>query len=52
MPNHGDWQLGIYLDGLTGGRPELPMSYADLEARAEAMMPEDIWSYVAGGAGT
>ena len=24
MPNYGDWQFSIYLDGLTGVRPELP----------------------------
>ncbi len=51
MPNYGDWQLSIYLGGLTGARPELPMSYADLERRAEAEMTEQLWSYVAGGAG-
>lgn len=51
MPNYGDWQLSIYLNGLSGVRPELPMSYADLERRAEAAMTEQLWSYVAGGAG-
>ena len=24
MPNHGDWQFGIYLDGLNDVRPDLP----------------------------
>ncbi|CAN5478555.1 lactate 2-monooxygenase [soil metagenome] len=52
MPNYGDWQLSIYFNGLDGVRPELPMSYADLERRAEAEMTEQLWSYVAGGAGT
>jgi lactate 2-monooxygenase len=51
VPNHGDWQLGVYLDGLTGKVPELPMSYAELERRAEQVMPPELWSYVAGGAG-
>ncbi|MEO6627255.1 MAG: alpha-hydroxy-acid oxidizing protein [Aquihabitans sp.] len=51
MPNYGDWQLSIYLNGLGGVRPELPMSYADLERRAEETMTEQLWSYVAGGAG-
>ncbi|MBI2709600.1 MAG: alpha-hydroxy-acid oxidizing protein [Actinobacteria bacterium] len=51
MPNFGDWQLTTYLAGLTGEKPALPMSYADLERRAEATMPPEIWSYVAGGAG-
>ena len=51
MPNHGDWQFGIYFEGLAGQRPKLPMSYADLERRAEQTMSEELWSYVAGGAG-
>lgn len=51
MPNYGDWQLGIYLGGLEGEQPSLPMSYAELARRAEAAMSEQIWSYVAGGAG-
>lgn len=51
MGNFGDWQLGIYLGGLSGETPELPMSYAELERRAEATMSPEIWSYVAGGAG-
>ena len=51
MPNYGDWQFSIYLDGLTGVRPELPMSYAALERLAEETMTEQLWSYVAGGAG-
>src|SRR4051812_19886611 len=51
MPNYGDWQFSIYLDGLTGIRPELPMAYADLERIAERTMTEQLWSYVSGGAG-
>jgi lactate 2-monooxygenase len=51
VPNYGDWQFTTYLDGLTGARPELPMAFADLERRAEAEMTEELWSYVAGGAG-
>jgi lactate 2-monooxygenase len=51
VPNHGDWQLGIYLNGLVGEKPALPMSHADLEPAAEAAMSAEIWSYVAGGAG-
>lgn len=51
MANHGDWQLSIYFEGLGGVRPELPMTFADLERRAEATMSEQLWSYVAGGAG-
>ena len=51
MANYGDWQFGVYLDGLTGKRPALPMSYAELERQAEAVMSAELWSYVAGGAG-
>ncbi|WP_249010742.1 alpha-hydroxy-acid oxidizing protein [Conexibacter sp. DBS9H8] len=51
MPNFGDFQLEIYLAGLSGIRPSLPMSYSELAARAEAALAPDIYSYVAGGAG-
>jgi len=51
MGNFGDWQLGIYLGGLQGTRPELPMSFPALAAAAEKAMRPEIWSYVAGGAG-
>lgn len=51
MPNHGEWQFGIYLNGLAGTKPDLPMSFAELERRAELAMTTEIWSYVAGGAG-
>jgi lactate 2-monooxygenase len=51
VPNHGDWQFSIYMEGLTGVRPRLPMSYAELERRAQEVMTEEVWSYVAGGAG-
>mgnify|MGYP005811600995 CR=1 FL=1 len=51
MANHGDWQLGIYFEGLAGARPAFPMTYAGWEERAEATMSEELWSYVSGGAG-
>ncbi|OKH84034.1 lactate 2-monooxygenase [Mycobacterium sp. ST-F2] len=47
----GDYQLEIYLQGLGGVVPTLPISFAELEERAQAAMPPSIWSYVAGGAG-
>jgi lactate 2-monooxygenase len=47
----GDYQLEIYLQGLAGVVPSLPMAFAELEARAEAAMSPSVWSYVAGGAG-
>lgn len=48
---YGDYQLEIYLQGLSGVLPSMPMDYAGLEAKAQAAMPASIWSYVAGGAG-
>jgi lactate 2-monooxygenase len=47
----GDYQLEIYLQGLSGIVPTLPMAFAELEARAQAAMSPSVWSYVAGGAG-
>ncbi|MEU8529706.1 alpha-hydroxy-acid oxidizing protein [Streptomyces sp. NPDC048629] len=47
----GDYQYEIYLNGLAGVLPELPMTFAGLEAGAEAALPPSVWSYVAGGAG-
>ncbi|MFI6042668.1 lactate 2-monooxygenase [Nocardia sp. NPDC051321] len=49
--NFGDYQYEIYFQGLGGVQPNLPMTFADLEARAQAALPPGIWSYVAGGAG-
>ncbi|WP_116377255.1 alpha-hydroxy-acid oxidizing protein [Mycobacterium sp. MFM001] len=47
----GDYQSEIYLQGMAGMVPTLPMAYADLEAKASAVMPPQVWSFVAGGAG-
>ena len=38
----GDYQLEIYLQGLSGIVPSLPMSFADWEAKAEAAMPPSV----------
>src|SRR5688572_25610117 len=51
MTNHGDWQMGIYLRGLEGEVPALPMNFDDLEQRARATLPAEVWAYVSGGAG-
>ncbi|MFE5797448.1 alpha-hydroxy-acid oxidizing protein [Streptomyces sp. NPDC056503] len=48
---YGDYQNEIYLAGLGGVLPGLPMTYAELEARAAAALPPSVVSYVAGGAG-
>lgn len=47
----GDYQFEIYLDGLRGVTPPLPMQYSDWEARASSVLSPSLWSYVAGGAG-
>jgi lactate 2-monooxygenase len=47
----GDYQSELYLDGLRGVMPPLPIDYAGLEAKASAGMAPQVWSYVAGGAG-
>ncbi|MEU5079951.1 MULTISPECIES: lactate 2-monooxygenase [Streptomyces] len=49
--SYADYQYEIYLDGLRGEVPSLPMTYADLEAQAQAAMSPSVRSYVAGGAG-
>jgi lactate 2-monooxygenase len=51
MPVYGDFQFEIYINGLTGAMPTLPMSFAELQARAESAMSPSLRSYVAGGAG-
>jgi len=48
---YSDYELEIYFQGLSGVLPSLPMSFAELEAKAQAAMPPGMWSYVAGGAG-
>jgi lactate 2-monooxygenase len=49
--NFGDYQNEIYLAGLGGRLPDLPMTYAELADRAAAALPPTVLSYVAGGAG-
>jgi lactate 2-monooxygenase len=51
VPNYGDFQLEIYVGGLGGARPSLPMTYPELAAGARAVLAEDVYAYVAGGAG-
>ncbi|MFF7778436.1 alpha-hydroxy-acid oxidizing protein [Streptomyces tanashiensis] len=50
-PQFGDYQNEIYLNGLGGVMPALPMTYAELEAKAQGALPPSVLSYVAGGAG-
>ena len=48
---YGDYQLEIYINGLVGKQPTMPMDYATLEQRAAQALPASVVSYVAGGAG-
>lgn len=47
----GDYQNEIYLGGLSGVLPTMPMAFDVLEARAQATLLPSVLSYVAGGAG-
>src|SRR3954447_11598213 len=49
--NYGDFQVELYFGGLSGVRPQLPVTAAGMEERARAAMSTETWSYVAGGAG-
>jgi len=53
MSSHfGDYQIGIYMQGMAGMRPTLPLLLEELEAQArEKLDPKAYW-YVAGGAGS
>lgn len=44
-------QGAIYARGLGGAVPEIPTSFAGLEARAKEVMAPEAWAYVAGAAG-
>ncbi|MEA2390994.1 MAG: lactate 2-monooxygenase [Solirubrobacteraceae bacterium] len=46
-----DYQYEIYLKGMTGKRPELPLSARGLQSRAKRLLSRDAYGYVAGGAG-
>ncbi|WP_158818743.1 alpha-hydroxy-acid oxidizing protein, partial [Methylocapsa sp. S129] len=45
------YQNEIYINGLRGVRPKLPVDFKSLEARACASLPPSIVSYVQGGCG-
>ena len=51
MKHFGQYQDGIYLAGLHGVVPKLPIDMATLEKRAMEAWPETIVSYVQGGCG-
>jgi isopentenyl diphosphate isomerase/L-lactate dehydrogenase-like FMN-dependent dehydrogenase len=49
--NFGDYQLELYLAGLNGVQPQLPLTAAGMRERARLAMAPEVWSYVSGGAG-
>ena len=51
MPSFGDYQNEIYLGGLSGITPKLPVNFKLLEETAAAVMPSSVLSYVQGGCG-
>ncbi|MGB9279015.1 MAG: lactate 2-monooxygenase [Pseudonocardiaceae bacterium] len=52
MAHFGDLVNEIYLRGLIGQRPDLPITADGLEAAAREALPAEAFSYVAGGAST
>ena len=44
-------QRAIYVAGVGGQRPVVPVAQAELEKAAQAAMSPEAWAYVAGGAG-
>jgi isopentenyl diphosphate isomerase/L-lactate dehydrogenase-like FMN-dependent dehydrogenase len=48
----GNYQYEIYLKGMAGELPDLPVDWAALEAAAEAALDEGARGYVFGGAGS
>jgi lactate 2-monooxygenase len=51
LGHYGDYQTEIYVGGLSGRLPKLPVDFRELEARAHAAMSPSLVSYVAGGCG-
>jgi isopentenyl diphosphate isomerase/L-lactate dehydrogenase-like FMN-dependent dehydrogenase len=44
-------QMEIYQAGLSGRKPELPLTAEELELKARGVLPPEAFTYVAGGAG-
>ncbi|WP_300973636.1 alpha-hydroxy-acid oxidizing protein [Sphingomonas sp. LHG3406-1] len=47
----GDYQTSIYMAGLQGIVPAIPVDFATLRRRAEEVMPPPVLNYVQGGCG-
>jgi lactate 2-monooxygenase len=52
MAHFGDFQSEIYLQGMAGQLPPLPVTFDDLERAAHAVMAPEVVGYVAGAAGS
>jgi lactate 2-monooxygenase len=52
LPDYASFQYGIYAGGLLEQRPELPISAAELQLRAQEKLSAEAYGYVAGGAGS
>lgn len=50
--HYGDFQLGMYMQGMMGVKPEMPIDHTELEAAARAKLDSRAYWYVAGGAGS
>ncbi|XOZ34130.1 lactate 2-monooxygenase [Halomonadaceae bacterium KBTZ08] len=46
-----DRQREIYINGLSGDRPTVPVDYDELQVRAERALTPEAYAYIAGGAG-
>jgi lactate 2-monooxygenase len=51
LPAFGDYQNEIYLKGLHGVKPKLPVDFRSLEAKAVEILSPGVLSYVQGGCG-
>jgi isopentenyl diphosphate isomerase/L-lactate dehydrogenase-like FMN-dependent dehydrogenase len=52
MPNFGDFQVSVYLEGMFNGRtPELTTNLAQLEEQARAVLPDEAMGYIVPSAG-
>lgn len=45
------WQKKIYIDGMAGIKPRVPVDPSKLEKKAKKAMSREAWAYIAGGAG-
>lgn len=46
-----EYQDELYAQGVAGDQPQYPIRFADLEAKASAVLPPKVQGYVVGGAG-